>query len=478
MNSEENSERPLAVGRALQQTAWLVAVPLFFSAWVLVGIEAATIVLAVLIGGFAFVKPQTGLWASTGFLVFVCVFFPSDQPQLRADLPSQFVYWGAGVGIIAGSLFLAWLRRERQPLSDSPRIRRRLDRMMLLMLTVFLLASVYGALRGNGAFPVARQLFGCLLFPGYYLLTRTFLRTPDDVDHWLRRMYFVVTAGSACWAGKLIALSIAYGGYVQERSQFIFFAGAIATALFFELLSKQERLKAKGLLAVAFVVCALAVLFMGGRFAAASLAATLLVMLVLRRKRHRLLTAGVVFGIPFLAAGMVLANWSSLSGSGGIVGELAERFSPVDFTEDLSYVGRVAQFYAVMQIVRANPAIGNGMGGEVSFVAPEYADLIIGDSTYVDNGWGYILAKMGVTGLLVFLALIGAFFWSATKGWPREIPDPVARLQGCLLAMFIFGILAFMGGPTFFQFTQSGLMGGTLGALAVLTSTAKRGQES
>jgi O-antigen ligase len=426
------------------------------------GVKYGALFLAAITALLAVCKPRTGLWASSAFLIFLFVFCQESQ-LFGFELPAEYLYWGAGVALITLGLLVAWWR-ARLALAAAVRLSP-LDRALLLLLLVSLAASVYGAGRGNSGFAVARQLFGCLLLPAYYLLARRFLRRPQEAGAWLRAVSWAVLAGAACYVAKLGFLTLTQGSYYREQSALGFYAGAIGAALLAEFPDPApgwERLRRRSGLAV----CVLAIVLLGARFVAGSLAATAAIFAFLRWKRRGLLLPAALL---LLAGTLALPGIVRLPERSGIAGEIAARFIfPLD--QDLSYIGRMAQWQAVLEVVRQRPLLGNGMGGEISFAAEEVA-WIFGTGTYVDNGWGFLLLKMGSLGVGAFLLLVAAVLrlaWRSLAGPATEACR--RRPQRPLLAIVIFGLLSFTGGPTFFHFTQAAFLGTALGALAGLDS--------
>lgn len=452
---------------------WLWGGIAFGLTWGAGGVESATIFLALVIGYWALWRPLRALWASTAFLVFLFVFFQTGR-LVGTTLPKEFIWWGTGVAIITGSLLMACLsHRRRFRIAGKPRLLVAFDRIMLAMLGLCLLATAYGFLRGNGWYVASRQLFGCLLLPGYYLFARTFFRTAGEIHRWLKRIALAVALGAAWYTFKLVFLSVSEGAYTREQSPLSFFAGAIGALLFVEILWERER-RQRILLEIAFFFCALVIVMTGARFVAGSLAATAAVILILRLKKHRLMVGLGALGVGVLAAGLMLARLPELIQQGGMVGGVAKRFSPLNINQDLSYVGRVAEMRSIFELLHHHPVMGAGMGGEVTYSAPGYEN-IYGTVAYVDNGWGFLLLKMGLLGLLVFVGMLWKFLkYAAGSGvfYERTLAN---RARACLLALFLFGALSFMGGPTFFQFLTSGLMGTTAGALAVLSAFSSPG---
>jgi O-antigen ligase len=439
---------------------------LFGCAFILGGIEAATISLAVLIGAWAVVKPRSGLWASNAFLVFLFVYF-QKSPMAGPDLPSEFYYWGAGVSLITLGLCIAWLREHHGHSSSAGTPHRaRFDRAMVLMFLVSLAASLYGLHQGNSSFAVARQFFGCLLLPVYYWFGRSFFRSPEDVDRWLHLVGWAVVAGAAWYVAKLGFISLSEGAYYREQSQLGTFAGAIGSVLFVEFFEDQ-RFRKRLPIGAAFAVCVLAIVLMGSRVVAGSLAATAIILALLQGEKRRLAVRLVVLALFAVAASLAVTAFVNLLQDPGVLGQIASRFSPLQLDEDSSYVGRLAQWQEVGDVTRQHPILGAGMGSEFSYSflldAPE---TVV--TTYVDNGWGFLLLKMGILGLLAFVFLAGAFLWFGLKGSPECSDAPAQFTRRCLLAILLFGLIGFIGGPSFFHFTQSGFFGTALGGLAVL----------
>lgn len=451
-------------------------IALFSAALFLGGVEAGTIVLAAAIGGLALVRPRTALWASTAFMVYLFMFF-QKAPLVRPELPFEFYYWGAGLAIITLGLCVARFRARPRPTRPAKTVHQiRFDRAMFLIFLVSLVASIYGLARGNGLFVVARQLFGCLLLPLYYLLAGSLFRTAEDVNHWVHRVGWAVVAGSAWYTAKLGFVSLSESEYYREQSPMGFFAGAIAAVFFVEFL-QDRRFANRIRKAAAFAICVLAVMLMGARFVAGSLAATAIIFAILRWRKRRVALVVSLLALLSVIIPYGVTAMEAMMEQTGVVAQIASRFSPFDLNEDLSYVGRAAQWSAVVDVVRQHPILGGGMGAEIAFFDPDFPE-ISSQGPYVDNGWGFVLLKMGFVGLSIFLFLMGSAFWCGIKTSSELAPEALQRTQKCLLVILLFGLLSFTGGPTFFHFTQSGFLATALGGLAVLSGAHTQTQEA
>ncbi|MFP5275986.1 MAG: O-antigen ligase family protein [Acidobacteriota bacterium] len=440
----------------------MVALLLLSSAFLIGGAEPATIVLGALIGALGVYKPATALWTNIGFLVFACVALPPPPP---GPLPLQYYFWGAGAAMIATGASLGWLGKRPDP---APATSIPFDSIMRLIFAVCVISSIYGIVRGNSPFAVVRQLFGCALLFVYYLLGQHFFLSLADIEHWIKNVTRAVAAASAVYSAKAISISLRESSYFQDRSPLAFLAGGAVVLLFVEIL-RIPSVKARILNSLFLVFCTLEILASGARFVMGSAIATVLIVVLLRQRR-RVWLGGIAFLLlSGIAVGIFVSHLDELTGQLNTVAGLAQRFSPINITDDWSYLSRIAQMQSIFATVRQHPILGAGMGADVNYVVDDHPNLF-NTTPYVDNGWGFVLLKMGLVGLLLFLALIWKFLRFAVRPLPPQIPLRILHLRESLLALLLFGILSFTGGPTFFQFTSSSLLGVDLGALGCLWS--------
>jgi hypothetical protein len=442
---------------------WILAALGMANAYALGGIPAATIELAVTIGLWGLIDGRAGLWMSVAFMVFLFVFFPEAQPTGDV-LPEEFYYWGVGLAIIALGLSASVLASRGVDWSLlRSRLRTAPSLATMLLLAVFVLAALYGKLVGNETFAVARQVFGCLLLPVFYVLALAFLRTPADVDQWLRRVSWAVALGALWSIHMLLFASLAQGEYYREQSGLSGYAGTIAAVSLNEFRGAQSlggRLRS-GILSL---LCLLVIVWMGHRAALGSLAVAVVFVWAgsIRKRGVSILTlaAGLLFVV---AAGPSLVE--RLQAIPGIPGQLAGRFlSPLD--EDRSYLGRLEQWGVVVSRVGARPLLGDGMGSEFEFVIPDLEQVV--RANFVDNGWGYLLLKTGLVGLSAFLVVLFTIFRAALARLNFASTEPLAKNSVSLLAVFLYCVVGLLGGPTFFHFSGSGFVGIVLGSIVVL----------
>jgi O-antigen ligase len=434
------------------------------AAFVFGGIEITSLTIAAIIAFWAFIEPRATMWLCTAFMVFLFVFFQTTAP-LGEEVPEEFFYWGVGIALITAGLAAATIFSSQ---GDLVAARRRLGApaslAMLGMLLVILAASVYGLWAGNQLFAVARQLFGCLLLPVYYFLGILLFRSAADVEFWLRRVSWVVAIGSAWYVQRLSLISFAHGTYYREQSPLTAYSGAIAVAAWSQLITRQRM--AAWLQAFAQVVlCVGAILLMGNRIALGSFLAASAVMALLAFWRRGLLALALVACLLPVGMGVGPYVMTHLVASRGLAGNITDRFI-FALSEDQSYQGRLAQTEVVMNMVEQRPVLGAGMGSENTFILPGEQHRVKVAS--VDNGWGYLLLKMGYVGLAAFLVLVALLLQRGFVGLDA-VKNPALRANRlAAIGVFLYALVSFLGGPTFFHFSVAPFFATALGALIVL----------
>jgi hypothetical protein len=384
---------------------------------------------------------------------------------LGEEVPEEFFYWGIGITLITVGLVAATFFSSQV---DWVAARRRLGApaslVMLGMLLVILAASAYGLWAGNQFFAVARQLFGCLLLPVYFYLSILLFRAPSDVEHWLRRVSWAVALGSAWYVQRLSLMSLARGTYYREQSPLTGYAGAIAVVAWIHLF--EPRRLSLWLQALAqCVLCVMAVLLMGSRTTLGSFLAAIAVLTSITIwKKHVLV---MVLTVSLLPIGMGIAPYmiARLVESRGLVGNIADRFIFI-LSEDRSYQGRVAQTEVVMNMVERRPVLGAGMGSENVVFSPSEQHRVKVAS--VDNGWGYLLLKMGYVGLAVFLTLVAVLLKSGLSGLSGVRNTALRANRLAVVGVFLYALVNFLSGPIFFHFSVAPFFATALGALVVL----------
>ncbi len=430
------------------------------------GMEALTFAAAAMIALWAFVEPRTSLCMCTAFMMFLFVFFQKEAP-LGEELPEEFFYWGAGLALItAGLCGAALFSRD----TDWPLFRKRMSApasmAMAAMFGITLGAATNGLLLGNQPFAVVRQLFGCMLFPVYYFVALALFRSSKEINRWLRRVNWAVALGALWYAQKLSFTSLTRGVYFREQSPLTGYAGAIGVIAFSHIIEQRSIWRCLQGVTQA-VLCAMAIVLMGNRAAFASLivGSGLLVIVALRRQGLMAMTLAIALVVGGIGGGFYFSN--RFLESRGLGGDIARRFI-INVSDDQSFQGRMAQMEAVMSTVRQRPVLGAGMGSETKFLAAAEGRVRV---TSVDNGWGYVMLKMGLLGLAVFIVLIVLLL---RESFRHLLQFPAGTLRAntmALLGVLLYGIVVFWSGPAFFHFTSAGFFGTALAGIVVLSES-------
>jgi O-antigen ligase len=174
-------------------------------------------------------------------------------------------------------------------------------------------------------------------------------------------------------------------------------------------------------------------------------------LLMTPRRRTRMIGGLVV--LCALAAVMIVAvnAASSVRVENPLASGLARIQSVDAYGEDVSALHREAEFHEAMKQVRAHPFAGIGLGGMLQFYSPLYnpstsrpgIEVVTG---YVHNSYTWLAVKMGLPGLLAFIALLGALLIQAIRLALREAPE-IVRVGGlgCAATLVSLMIVSFAG---------------------------------
>lgn len=462
-----NTADALDGAHVLRVVYWIFATLCSGVALYVGGIEAATIVIAALIALWAFVEPRTSFWLTAAFMVYLFVFFQQTAP-LGEEVPAEFLYWGAGIALITLGLIAAALFSSHV---DWTLVRRRVAHpsslAMLGMTAVIVASTVYGLFAGNSLFVVARQMFGCMLLPVYFFLALALFRSHVDVALWLRRARWVVTLGALWYDVKLFRTSEASASYYREQSPLAIYAGAVALIAFCEILARR-RMAPRVIALFQLAACLFAILLMGSRSSMGSfLAGAAGAVLLLVWKRRIFIFALIASAVP-VGMGIYPYVSSRLLAASGLSGDIAARFIFV-LDRDQSYLGRVAQTDVVLNTAERKPVLGAGMGSEDSFFMPGVGHIKVAS---VDNGWGYVLLKMGYLGLVTFLLLVAVLLYRGLSGLGELRPSLFRANRLAVVTVFLYALISFIGGPTFLHFSTAAFFATLLGALVVMAGAS------
>ncbi len=427
------------------------------------------------VGLWALLNPRSALWLSSAILMVAFVVFPSTPPDTLFGTapPTEYYYWAVASALIALGLGIALFFRS---IALRPPVTRRLrspeSAAMAVMFLVSLASGIYGQLMGNGTSLVLRQFYGTLLFFMTYLYALYFLASAKDVDWILSKLKTAAVLTGLAYSIWLIILNRAWfgalgaegGSYYRVATPLGYYTGMFAVVSFAQLATSQRAGKNFRLL-VEFLICAVTLALFGGRAYTLGTIASILLLISLRLWR----SSGLVWlrdlSLFLLLAVVSVFLLQTVSPGSDFVEAVAQRFF-APWETDASYQGRLAQWSAIMESAKDHPLFGTGLGGKLIFYLHPIRLLL--EQNYIDNGWGFVLHKMGLLGLgaLLFLLLRFALTSKRLVGSGRKLADQA--LIYSLVGAFAYSVLAMFGGPSLFHFGSAGISGILLGSMVIV----------
>jgi len=425
------------------------------------------------VGLLALTNPRSALWLGSAVLMVAFVVFPSTPPDTLVGTapPTEYYFWAVASVLSALGLGIALLFR---PIAGRRQFTRRLRSSesvaMALMFLVCVASGVYGQLLGNGTSLVLRQFYGTLLFFMTYLCTLYFLPSMKDVAWVLNRLKTAAVLTGLAYSVWLIILNRKWLGVIGEESYYrvatplAHYSGVFMVVAFAQL-TTSGRPRRKSRFLVEFLIFAVTLALFGARASTLVAIASILLLVSLRLWK----SSGLVW-LRDLSLFLLLAIVSVLllqtaSPGSDFVRAVAQRFL-APWEMDASYEGRLAQWSAIVESVKDHPLLGVGLGGSLTFYFPYVRQIMTWN--YIDNGWGFVLHKMGLLGLGALLFMLARFVITSKKllRSGRRLPDP--SLLYSLVGAFAYSVLAMFGGPSFFHFLSAGVSGILLGSMVIV----------
>lgn len=355
-------------------------------------------------------KPKIALVYALAFLpVAVCV-LPLEFRDWGDTTAPQMYYWAAGLLIVLIPVGLSIWRRLR-PFKPKQLKQAAIPASLIALFAISIAASVQGLRLGGSPSYVLRQLYGVMVLCVGFVATVLLVQNPAEVRLVLRRFRWLILA--------LSCYTILF--YLRSENVVGFFKGNISIfSATLAVYCAGEFLCAHGLRhRIAWVISALLfvvhpILF-ASRGAVGLVGVTALGGLGLKARSRGVKYFAIGGSLIFLFASISYNLFGGLSHALDRY-DLLRRLVPADIIMDPDALGRISQFLAAVDAAREHPLLGLGLGSTLTwFEASIGGDL---EASLVDNGWAYILSKMGLLGVFAF----GWFTLSVLKrvGFPRQ----------------------------------------------------------
>ena len=193
--------------------------------------------------------------------------------------------------------------------------------------------------------------------------------------------------------------------------------------------------------------------------------AGLVIMFILldSRGKGRLLlysfAGALLLGVIVLLSAPALAQ----SFLAAIISRLASSGNPL---EDMSVATRLAESKAVLVSIPVSPIVGHGFGSTFSYYNP--LDHMTVETWYAHNGYLFLIFKVGLAGLFLFLGFyisVARIAWRELRRFTKA--DPEAGLEQGILATLLAMLLIAVSSNVFIE--KQSLLIISLGAAFVLS---------
>ncbi|SRR6266404_1362989 len=387
--------------------------------------------LAVALAVIVWLRPQEAPGAGVLFLFAASVLLPSNA---RVDFSVQSAWemyvWAAGLLLITVAAVARLGPKEIFSVPTSVKA----------LLAVALLAALFGLKQGAALSYVLRQFYGVLLMVVYFSIA---LHVGSQ-SLFIQRVQTFGTLCALMFVVYFVAVFAEYG-FHREMTSVGTQASMLATVLFLAGLQQKRYMYVLGAMTL---LCVPILIFQRSAVLTFLAALPLAAAIKFRTKKLRVLACLVFLfvALPALVPGVAEMVGGAIEAA-PVIGSI---LPPGSVGTD-TLVDRGLQLVTALETVQAHPWLGAGLGTNIEWESPT---LGFREVPYIEDGWAYLLQKMGLLGAAAFLCFLFTLL--------RHISRESLGLSACLLA--IVGVLMFSN-ATFFHFTTAPLAGTFAGLL-------------
>jgi O-antigen ligase len=400
----------------------------------LVGFGAMAFLMMALAAGLAgivWVRPEEAPGVGVLFLFAASVLLPSSaRLDFFAQSAWEMYFWAAGVLLITVAAIARIGARQVFNVPTSAKA----------FLAVALLAAIFGLKQGASPSYVLRQFYGVLLMVVYFGVA---LHVGSQAL-FIRRIQTFGTLCALMFVVYFLAVFANYG-FHREMTTVGTQASLLATVLFFAGLQQKRYSYVLGAM---ILLCVPILIFQRGAVLTFLAALPLAAAIKFRTKKLRVLACLVFL---FIALAGVVPGVAEKVGEAIETTPVIGSILPPGSVAADTLVDRGLQLVTAVGTVEAHPWLGTGLGSEIEWESPT---LGFRQVPFIENGWAYLLQKMGLLGAVAFLCFLFTVL--------RHISRESLGFSACVLA--IAG-MAMFSNATFFHFTTAPLAGTFAGLL-------------
>lgn len=408
---------------------WLVMISILPAVALFGGMTVFVMALAAGLAAIVWKQPQEAPAAGVLFLLAAGTLLPYGGRFDATTFGTEMYSWAAGLLMITlAAMGRIGMRATFKALPISARA----------LLAVATAAAVYGWIHKAPLSYVLRQYYGVVLLLAYLGIA---LRT-GKIELLLRRIASFGSFIVACFFVYYIWMFSTYG-FHKETGSINSEAVLLAIVLVVAGVERGKRYWVAGGLALSLVP-----VFLLDRADVLTFLVALPVALGMKLRSKKLQSLCYIVAI----AGALPAMFPPVAQA---IGEqLLEvpavgRYIPLGEADAQTLYERTLQLTEAIDVAQNHPILGAGMGASFGWERPSHGFV---ETEYIDAGWGYILEKMGLLGLVTFAWLMLAAF--------RAMSRRVVPLSACLVAAFV--VMQFSE-PCFFHFTTAPCLGVFIG---------------
>jgi len=406
---------------------------------------------------YVFVHPREGLWVTPALVMVASIVSPPEGFQWGVGYSPELVFWAIAICLVFATMLVRYFWSGEKSISKGSRFVSGNPPVAFYALAIVsLLAAIVGVTHGYILPNVAKQLFGCALLCGYFLLALKFAPTQNDIEYVLSRVFLAGTLCAVTYLG-IYLYHVPELGFRKDLTILSTYAGGLTVLLMPQILTKGRSTLRVQHLGLAVILFGVPLLAQFKRAIAACVICGFLVVGMRAKSNWRRYTyVAMAFTLFTLALSTSLLNpigaWFSKYPA------LQDLF-PQDVQTHYSVFLRLEEFRQVLESLGTVPILGTGLGSTFSWYDP-YAGVTWEQET-LDVGWLYLLVKMGIVGTVVFV-------WFVCRLGHSALRRPLNGNHLGLFLLMVFHLLQMVADTLFVYFMTAAWAGMACGFLHTL----------
>ena len=419
-----------------RELLWLVAVPaIVIAVWLIVG--------DILYLPIAIIAALTLYWSVRSARIWLTLVILGHAVLFGQKTEGVSIFEAAFALFLFGILSLWFL--DRLVIKRGSLITASGDFAFLLFVLLASLSVVFALASESKMFLWLREYLVFLGFLLYFPL-RDALR--DSTGRWwIYGAFFLLALGIAIKnflqyrTGALVASYLwELVGARQTANEPLFMAGAAIW-----MVSDRRAIRLLCFVLVSMFSLALVLTFSRGYWVGAFVGGIVLFSFGEKRERRKL--AGLVLVVGVSAIGIMLVFFHEIF-SALISTVFLRLFSTAGAAQDISLANRLVESAAVWSAIWTSPIMGSGLGAEYTFYSLLRKTTL--HTIYVHNAYLYLWFKLGILGLVAFLASYGGKILAGVRLALGHRDHPRRPLLLSAVAILIAMLLISITSPQFY----------------------------